>query len=175
MIQSKFFMTLFFIAIAVVSRFMPHPPNFTPLLAISLFAGSHLKDWKYALLVPFGAMFVSDLFLGIHTLMPVVYGYLFLMVWLGRSFVKEQVNWKLAVSAIGGSVGFFVVSNFFVWLTSGMYSLNTAGLVDCYVMAIPFFQWSLLGDIAYTAVMFGGLAFMETAGWVYAQKAEVRA
>ena len=54
------------IVLAAVTRLIPHPPNFTPIIAIGLFGGAYIQNRSLAILIPIGAMFISDLFLGLH-------------------------------------------------------------------------------------------------------------
>lgn len=144
---------------AAGSRLLPHPPNFTPVLAISLFAGAFLpKAWQ-ALLVALFSMVLSDAFIGFHDLAIVVYVSMAAIVLLGRIVQDNPFGAKTLGVGVLGSVFFFVVTNLFVWLTSGMYPVNPEGLVACFTMAIPFFQNSILGDLFYGVVLFGSMYF----------------
>ncbi|TGL60008.1 DUF6580 family putative transport protein [Leptospira jelokensis] len=158
MFQSRVSVAILMVIATVLSRILPHPPNFTPVLAVSLFSGAYLADRRLALVVPILAMFVSDLYLGFHNLMPVVYGFMIVSVLFGK-----QIGTSMAKSfgyTVVGSVIFFVVTNLAVWATSGMYSLDVAGLSQCFVMALPFFQNSILGDVVYSGILFGSMAFL---------------
>ncbi|EMO33732.1 hypothetical protein LEP1GSC175_2735 [Leptospira santarosai str. HAI821] len=165
MIRSKSFIVLSLVLVAVASRYFPHPANFTPILAISLFAGAHFISKKLSLLVPVCALFISDLLIGFHDQMLPVYGMALLFVVAGWRLRVSSSAVRIASWSLGGSAAFFVVTNFYVWL-AGYYSYDLNGLVQCYVMAIPFFQNSLLGDVFYTTVLFGGFALIEKAGWM---------
>jgi formate-dependent nitrite reductase membrane component NrfD len=83
------------------------------------------------------------------------YGAFALIVVLGMFTLKKVRVPNLAVSALGASVIFFIVSNFGVWLTSGMYPPTFSGLMTCYTAGIPFFHNTILGDLVYTGVLFG--------------------
>ncbi|MBM9577555.1 hypothetical protein JWG45_10360 [Leptospira sp. 201903070] len=166
MIRSKSLIVLSLILIAVASRYFPHPANFTPILAISLFAGAHFASKKLSLILPILALLISDLIIGFHDLMPVVYGMSLLLVVMGWQLRASLSVGRIALSSVIGSVAFFAVTNFFVWLTSGMYTLDLSGFVQCYIMAIPFFPNGLLGDLFYTSVLFGAFALIEKAGWL---------
>jgi hypothetical protein len=146
---------------AALSRLLPHPPNFTPIAAIALFGGAQFADKRAAFLVPLAAMFLSDLILGLTVLAPVIYGCFALIVCLGFWLRQRRSAGRIAVAALAGSVSFFVVTNFAVWVASGMYARTPAGLVECYVAALPFFRNTLAGDLFYNAVLFGGLALAE--------------
>lgn len=143
-----------FVALAVLSRFLPVPPNFSPIMALALFSGVYFTNKKYAFIVPMAAMLISDIFLGFHYDMFAVYASFALMVLLGTSFKKVSVA-NVALGSLSGAILFFVITNFSVWATSGMYSYNFAGLMLCYESAIPFFRNTVASSLAYSAVMFG--------------------
>ncbi|EQA34847.1 hypothetical protein LEP1GSC047_1670 [Leptospira inadai serovar Lyme str. 10] len=171
MTQSRNIVAVVLLALAVLSRFLPHLPNFTPILAISLFGGVYFTNRWVALLLPLGIMMISDAVIGFHSLVPVVYGMFILFAIAGRQLRENLTVGRLAITGFGGSVLFFLVTNFFVWLTSGMYSLDFGGFVTCYVAAIPFFQNSLLGDLVYIPLLFGSFYLMERSGVVPAEQA----
>ncbi|XDD47086.1 DUF6580 family putative transport protein [Leptospira sp. WS39.C2] len=158
MFQSRVSVAILMVIATVLSRVLPHPPNFTPVLAVSLFSGAYLTDRKLALVVPILAMFFSDLVIGFHDLMPVVYGFMALSVLFGKQ-IGTSVSKSFGYTAIG-SVLFFIVTNLAVWATSGMYTLDLSGLTQCFVMAVPFFQNSILGDFVYSGILFGAMAFL---------------
>ena len=138
---------------AVLSRFIPHPPNFTPIIAIGLFSGFYFKkDKKLALLIPLFAMIISDIFLGFYLISLFVYLSLALIVLMGFFISNENKFLTLIPSAVGSSLIFFIISNFGVFLIG--YPNNLAGLTACYVAAIPFFQNSLFADILFTGIIF---------------------
>ncbi|TGK02939.1 hypothetical protein EHQ53_05595 [Leptospira langatensis] len=171
MALSRNFVALALMLIAIVSRFLPHLPNFTPVLAVSLFGGVYLSNRWLALSLPLGIMLISDLFIGFHSLMPVIYGFFILFALVGI-YLKDRLSvGSLAITGLAGSASFFVISNFFVWLTSGMYSLNFAGLVECYAAAVPFFQYGLFGDAVYISSLFGSYYLLERTGLVPASQA----
>ncbi len=158
------------IALAAVSRLIPHPHNFTPVGAIALFGAAYFpKKWA-AILVPFMAMWMSDLFLNNVTYARMfpeyyqgfqwfgsawVYGAFLLIGLMGMLTLRKVNALRVGGSAIGASLLFFVVTNLGVWLGSNMYPQNLSGLGACFVAAIPFFGNTLLGDLAYSAVLFG--------------------
>lgn len=143
------------VILAVATRLMPHPPNFAPITAIALFGGAYFADKKMAFLVPMFAMFLSDLVLGLHSWMFAVYGSFIVIVLLGYLLRDKLSVVRLALVTIGASTTFFVLTNLAVWALSGFYAFSVAGLIECYTMAIPFYHYSLLGDIVYVGVMFG--------------------
>lgn len=144
---------------AALSRLIPRPPNFTAIGGMALFGGACLADRRLALLLPLAALFLSDLVLGLHVLVPVVYGSFALNVLLGRWLRSRRTVATTAAVTLACSVQFFLVTNFACWLL--WYPHTAVGLVACYVAAIPFFQNTLLGDAVSVTVLFGGLALAE--------------
>jgi len=146
------------ILIAIVSRLIPHPPNLTAVGASSLYSGRYLSG-KWQWLVPLLAMLITDYFLGWHSTIIFVYGAFALNIILGRYLNRHPTIFGTAGVTIVGSVIFFVITNFGVWLTSGLYDHSIAGLLLCYNMAIPFFGWTLAGDIIFVTLLFGMTEF----------------
>lgn len=151
------------ILIAALSRLLPHWPNFTAVAAMGLFGGTLLQDRRLAIATPLIAMFISDLFLGFHSTMPFTYSALLLTTLIGMGMLRQLSAVRILGASLTASVVFFVISNFGVWLTSGGawgYTQDLQGLLTCYLMAIPFFHYSLLGDLFFSAVLFGGFALL---------------
>ena len=142
------------ILLAALSRFLPHPPNMVPITALALFSGTYLEK-RYAILVPLAAMLVSDYFLGYNWGTSWVYVSFALIGLIGLWLRGHRGLLTTAAATVTGSVVFYFVSNFGVWISSGMYPLTTSGLAECYVNAIPFFRNTLIGDGLYVGVMFG--------------------
>lgn len=156
------------IVAAALSRILPHPPNFAPINAIALFAGAYLSDRKaLAFAVPLSAMLLSDAILeiltgwGFHSGMWVIYGTMALITALGTHLSSKRSWLALAGTTLAASAIFFTVTNFAVWVSSGMYAHTLLGLQTCYIAAIPFFQNSLAGDVFYASVLFGSVAVAE--------------
>jgi hypothetical protein len=147
------------IVLAALARLIPHPPNFTPIGAMALFGGACFADRRLGFVVPLAALLLSDVVIGLHILMPVVYGSFALNVLLGRWLRTRRTVVTTAAVTLAGSVQFFIVTNFACWVS--FYPHTVEGLVTCYVAAIPFFQNTLLGDAVFVCVLFGGLAAAE--------------
>lgn len=144
------------VAAAAVLRLLPHEPNMAPIGAMALFSGVYLKG-KKAFFVPLAAMVMSDFFLGFHSTMGWVYGSFLLIVLLGRKF-NGGITWKsVGLMSVSASVLFYLITNFGVWVSGTMYPKTVAGLVECYVMALPFFRNTLAGDLIYSGVFFGAV------------------
>ena len=149
-------------------------PNFAPVAALALFAGYYFRSWVMAMCVPLGVMVLSDAFLGGYDwrMMAVVYGMLAAPVAL-RSPLRRYLDLNrggfahaiaavsgLVACSLGASLAFFFVTNFATWLWTDMYSHSVAGLMACYTQALPFFRYTLAGDLSFAVVLFGtyGLA-----------------
>ncbi|MEE2935412.1 MAG: DUF6580 family putative transport protein [Planctomycetota bacterium] len=155
------------IVVAAASRFLPHPPNVACVGALGLFAGCYLSGRK-AYLVPLGVMLLSDLvgefvgFSGIGLYNPLtmafVYGGLLMTIPVGRWMRSSQAKLRIPAGSLAASSVFFLISNFGVWL-GGWYSLSAAGLIACYANAIPFFGYTIAGDLAFTVILFGTYEF----------------
>jgi len=160
--MSRFKLLLGFglILLAIIARFLPHPPNFAPITAVALFGGVYFSDKRIGLLLPLIIMFLSDLVLGLHNTLFFVYGSFMIMSGIGYWLKNHYSARNVIFSALTGSILFFLITNFGVWLTSaGFYPMTLEGLTTCYVAAIPFFQNSLLGDLVFTGVLFGSYEF----------------
>lgn len=141
------------LVVGIILRFLPHVPNFAPVVAISLFGGVYLNK-RYAVFLPLVLMVISDIFLGIHNVMAFTWGSVLLISLLGI-WLKKHKNIFTVIGLSGlSSILFFIITNFGVWLM-GWYPHDLNGLINCYVMAIPFLRISILGDLAYVAALFG--------------------
>lgn len=145
------------IIFGALSRLVPHPANFAPIAAMGLFSGVYLP-WAFAFIVPLLAVFISDIFLGFYG-SGMVYVYIsYLMIGFLGLWLKRYKNFKnIILASLLSSVIFFIVSNFGVWASpKSFYSHDINGVISCYVAAIPFFRGTLLGDLSYSGLFFGG-------------------
>ncbi len=149
------------ILLAAASRLIPHPPNVTPIAAMALFGGAYFSNRAAAYLVPLAAMVLSDLALGFHPTMPFVYASFILIVLIGSRLRGRRTLSTVTLSALASSVLFFLVTNFGVWVMGTLYPKTLAGLAAAYVAALPFFRNTVLGDLSYVAILFGGFALLE--------------
>ena len=144
------------ILLAAFTRLMPHPPNFTPIIAMGLFGGASINNRKWAILIPLLSMLLADIFLGFHMGMFWVYSSILLITLLG-SYLRDNMSLLNGfLSSFMGSFVFFIVTNFGVWFSSSFYSKTIHGLLSCYVAGIPFFINTLAGSIFYAFIMFYG-------------------
>lgn len=147
---------VFAVAMLALSRLLPHPSNFSPLVAAALFSGAICRDWRLALLAPLSAMLVADLWLGFHATLAFVYLGMVLAVAVGRGLGSRRRPALLLGAGLLGSGLFFLVSNAGVWLTQDLYPPTAAGLAACYLAAVPFFHNTLLATLLWGALLFGG-------------------
>jgi hypothetical protein len=146
---------------ATLARLVPHPWNFTPIGAIALFGGARFAHKPAAFLVPIAALFLGDLWMGLHPLMPYVYGSFALTVCLGFwVHVQPRLN-RIVIASLIGSGLFFLVTNFGVWICLETYPKTSAGLLECYVAGLPLLRNGVLGDLFYAGLLFGGLTLAE--------------
>ena len=131
------------LVLAVITRLLPHPPNVTPITAIALFGGCNIKDKNLAFVLPLLCMFITDLFLGFHVIMPFVYMSFMMISYIGINSKKIGNG-----TIFGSSLLFFLVTNLGVWYLG--YPNTFAGLVSCYTLALPFFVNTIIGDLFFT-------------------------
>ena len=148
------------ILILAFARLIPHPPNFTPIIAVAIVSGYFFKNINLSLLTLLIAMLISDLFIGFYENVIFVYVSLLLITFVFHK-ISDKINFKnLFICGFAGSLIFFVVSNFGVWAlgSPGVYDIayekSLSGLIECYILAIPFFGNTFLSTIifAYPAI-----------------------
>jgi hypothetical protein len=154
---------------AALARLLPHPPNVTPIAAMALFGGVFGAGILPALLLPLAAMAASDVLMtlighpdgGWHGTLPFVYASLAATVGIGRLVARRRTALTVAGGAVAASLLFFVVTNLGTWWAGGIYPLTPEGLSACFVAALPFLRLTLLGDLFYSGLLFGGFALGE--------------
>lgn len=149
-----------FLLFAVAVRFMPHPLAFTPVGAALLFFGARVS--RKQMWFPLALLAASDV-----ALTTLVYRYPFswdhfvtwawyaAMLWLGSTIKENSGPVRILGTALTGSISFFLLSNFAVWAAWNMYPRTFSGLLACYDAGLPFFRRGVVGDLLFTAVMFG--------------------
>ena len=148
------------ILILSFARLIPHQPNFTPIIAVAIMSGHLFKNINLSFLVLIVAMLLSDLFIGFYENVFFVYASLLLITFVFYK-ISKKINFKnLFFYSFAGSLIFFVVSNFGVWVLGSpgvnniAYAKDFNGLVECYILAIPFFGNTFLSTLifAYPAI-----------------------
>ena len=154
-LRQKIIIALGLVIVGIIARVTPHLWNMTPIAAVGLLAGARL-GWKWGVVVPLAAMFLSDIFIGFYS-WPILLSVYFSFAFAGfvGFFVRKtgRVGVILGGSAISAAV-FFLVTNAAVWQWGIMYPHNFAGLVASYVAGLPFFQSQIIGDLFFTSTLF---------------------
>jgi hypothetical protein len=153
------------IVLGIATRFIPHPPNFTAIGAIALFGGAYFTNKRMAIFVPLIILFISDMLMelitpgfGIHKTIPFVYGSFILISLLGILLRTGKKPISIMALSVLSSVLFFAISNFGSWLV--FYPQTAAGLSACYIAAIPFFHWNVIGDLVFNGIFFTAAYFI---------------
>ena len=166
--KKKLFLIVLFIAIIFFGRVLPHPYNFTPLIAVTLLSSYALSNKLLVSSIPIFGFWLSDLFMNniiyagdykdftiFNSGMIWTYGAIVLVALLGNSFLDKISSGKVALASLSGSTIFYLISNFGVWAFSPMYAKTLVGLIQCYSLALPFYGTSLIGDLIYCGILFG--------------------
>ena len=148
------------VMLGACARLVPHPWNFTPMIAIGLFAGSHARKASTGVLATLLALVLSDAVLGFYSGFWYVYAAALMPVLFGRLIRNRSGAGAIAAAAVASSFSFFLITNFIVWATERLYPLTIGGLSECYLAGIPFYQNQVLGDAVYTIAIFGGYAVL---------------
>ena len=148
----------FLIGFDVAARLLPHAPGVWPFAASALFAGWTLRRPALSIVVPLAALTLSNVALAPDDWRVTAVVYAATVVPALAGMLARR--WSGALPVIGAmlscSLIFFVTTNFAVWAFNGMYPMTWQGLVECYVAAVPFADKTVLGDLMWTAVLFGG-------------------
>ena len=144
---------IFLTTLLILSRIIPHPPNFTPILAGIIFLPFIKRDIKFSVFVPLGAMLISDFIIGMHSIMLWTYGPIIILSLLSYYFTNAKAS-RIASLAIASPAVFYLISNFGVWINSPMYSKDFSGLALCYINAIPFYANSATACILFCSAFF---------------------
>lgn len=156
------FLAIGLVIFGVMSRLIPHAPNIAAIGALMLFGGAYLP--KKIFWLPLLALFISDYFLGFYGIdMLYVYGS-YLLVGLIGIWLRFRKKPKFVIgSALFSSILFYLITNFGVWAPpNNWYQHTLAGLIQSYTLALPFFRNSLIGDLGYTILLFGGYELLQS-------------
>jgi len=143
------------IILAALSRLIPHVPNFTAISAIALFGAAYYDKKITAFLVPITILFVTDAILGFYPGMEWVYGNFILVTLIGFMLHKKTTISLVIIASLLSSLCFYLVTDFGTWIGTNLYPHTFNGLIECYVAAIPFTRYEVLGTLFYSAVLFG--------------------
>ena len=140
------------IVILSFSRLIPHPWNFTPILAAGIFLGFYFKNFFISFFIIIFSMFLADIFIGFHKTMFFTYISLSLAVLLGL-YIKKFKFVEIIFSGLISSICFFIITNFGAWMVLEMYEKNLSGLINSYILAIPFFHNTLISTLLYLLLL----------------------
>src|SRR5213594_125021 len=154
-------LALALILLAAALRIAPHPWNFTPLGAMALFSGALLKDRRLAFTFPLVALFVGDVFIGFHKLLPIVYASFLINVAIGLWLRDRRSIARISLATFLGAIQFFLVTNFAVWWLLNSYPKTASGLAACYLAGLALFRNTVTGDALYALLFFGAFAVAE--------------
>ena len=158
--MKKEFFPIVLILILAFSRIIPHPPNFTPIISMAVMSGFLLKNSYTSIVVVLLSMLISDIIIGFHSGMIIVYLSLTLIIFTFNKFSKKLSILNVALLSLSGSLLFFIITNFGVWITSELYDKNISGLLKCYVLAIPFFHNTLVSTLFFSYIaMLANMSF----------------
>ncbi|MFH0829162.1 MAG: DUF6580 family putative transport protein [Candidatus Kerfeldbacteria bacterium] len=161
---------IFLVIVAAATRVLRHlgfvhlPPNVAPIAAMALFGGAILPK-RLAIALPIATMVLSDAIIGFYTpgVMVSVYACFILSAVLGLWIRKRSSIRRIVSGSLAGSVLFFSVTNAAVWAFGAWYPKTFQGLTAAYLAGIPFFRNTVLGDLAFTGIMFGAYAVAQYA------------
>ncbi len=156
--RNQIIIAVLLVALIVGARLIPHAPNFAPVAAAALFAGVYLRK-SWAILLPISGLMISDMFLTNYgmTMRLAVYGSFMLVGLIGWMIAKKPKFARILAGTLAGSVAFYLITNLVIFYPE-MYVQNFAGQMQSYVNALPFFRWTLAGDLFYSGVLFGDYA-----------------
>lgn len=175
--KTSILVAVLLIVAAAFTRLIPHPPNFAPIASLAIFGGAVIKNNKYALLLPLGALLLSDILFELFTTtqgfydisQAFVYAAFVLITYLA-SKIKKVNTPNILLACLWSGALFFILSNFGVWLTGAFYAKTFSGLMECYAAAIPFYKNELFGNmllntfmsnIFFTGLLFGTYALLK--------------
>ena len=160
--RNRLLLAVLLVVLATVMRVVPHPWNLTPVGAVALFSGACFDRKRWSFAIPFAAMLIGDAIIGFHSLMPFVYLSFALVVCIGIALKKRRESVAaVGAGAVASSTVFYLITNFAVWRMLDTYPQTAAGLVACYVAGLPFYGTMMLGDLLYSAILFGTFVWAE--------------
>ncbi len=148
------------ILILALARLIPHPPNFTPIIAVAIMSSYFFKNIYLSFATLLIAMLLGDIFIGFYANMSFVYLSLCLITFIFFK-INLQINYKsLFIFGFFGSVIFYLISNFGVWFLDDLYEKNFRGLMSCYFLAIPFFKNTFFSTLIFSYSAFFGYKYL---------------
>ena len=171
-IDMRFGTLCLLLLMAALSRLIPHPPNFSPIGAMSLFGAAYFSRKHFAILLPIAAMWIRDLIINNVVYAEYFDGFVFFyqgFYWTYSAFIviaiagflmlKRIKVQNIIAASLLASLLFFLISNFGVWASGTMYPKSLEGLMACYAAGLPFLKNTLAGDLVYSGVLFGAFEY----------------
>lgn len=164
--KSSILIAVILVLVAALSRVILYPHNFSPMVGMALFAGATFTDKKLAFALPVFAMLLSDIMFEVFNIAPGFWGWgqvvgygIFALITLFAFTLKKVNVLNVITYSVASSIIFFVLSNLSFFLIDNQvyhtYTQDTAGFINCYIAALPFFKTSLVADLVYSGVLFG--------------------
>ncbi len=152
----------FLLGIVAISAVLPHPANVTPIGALGLFAGAHIRQQGFLLLPVAAALFADLTTIGVYSVLIMFFVYTGHLVsaLCGRYLVRDRaLSTQLPIAVVAASLGFYLISNIGNWW---VYQPHTwAGIVECYTLGLPYLVRTLFGNMLYSSLFFGVFAFLQ--------------
>jgi len=171
---ARFSVLVLMVVLATIYRLLPHPWNLAPVGAMALFGGAYFGSIVAAIFVPLFSLWVSDLVLNnlifaqyfpeftlFYSGFAWQYGSFVVICLIGLLLKNNVKPISVLVASVAGSIVFFVISNFGVWLGGTMYPQTSSGLLACYAAGLPFIQNTLVGDLVFSAALFGSFEYLQ--------------
>lgn len=151
--NTSFFSPLIILFSLVLFRIIPHPPNFTPIIAFAVVSAYFFNNRVLAFFILALSLIISDFIIGFYDGFVFNYIILFFLLFTSKILFKNLNFKSVTILSLYGSTTFFVISNFMVWLNSGMYQHTLDGLLICYTNAIPFYGNTLISTFFYSYLL----------------------
>lgn len=158
-IVAKSLVAAILVVFAIVFRLLPHAPNFTPIIAVAIFAGTILPR-RWALSLSLAAIVLSDMVIGFHSLVFLTWGSFVVIALASSKYMHKISPASVATFSVVASLLFFLVTNFGVWVEGRLYAPTLEGLLSSYYNAIPFFRNTLMSSLVFSALLFSVYALV---------------
>lgn len=153
-LQVEWFVFIGLVALVIISRLTSHIWNFTAVGGVALFSGAYFSKKYFAVLVPLMGLFISDLVIGMHDqMLPVYFSYALIVV-LGCTLQVNSPRLRTAATSIAGACLFFLITNFTSWYGNSFYAQSFDGLMNSYLLGVPFFRAQFASDVVFSLALF---------------------
>lgn len=160
-LNARFLTVTVFIVLASLSRLIPHLPNFTAVSAVALFGAAYYDKKITAFLVPVTVLLLTDAIIGFYSGMVWVYSAFIVVALIGLALRNNVTVTRLIAASLLSSLSFYILTNLGVWMSTAMYPHTFSGLTECYIAAIPFSRYEVMGTLFYSSLLFGVYYFAQ--------------